>query len=153
AASMAMMATAQTTSRRLNPSSPPAPSPSPGRDICCCSCATFLPVRPVRDNVVDAMLTGRAIGIWLAPWISGNASALEIRTVPRAETAAALHQGRQPLRTQGISSGIEVEEVERAREALDLDLGGLHLRLAEVVEYAWAHQRDHEANDGDHDQD
>src|SRR5262245_52795831 len=124
---MAMMATTQTTSRRLKPSSVPTPSPGPAGDIRRRSCATFLSVRSARNDVIGTVLTWGAIGIRLAPWIVGDAATFQIGTVPRGEAAAALHQHTQTLRAQRISPGVKVEEVKCARKALDLDLGGFDL--------------------------
>src|SRR5262249_26022060 len=52
-----------------------------------------------------------------------------------------------------IAPGIEIEQVERAREALDLDAGGLDLRLGQIVEHARADQGHDQPDDGDHHQD
>src|ERR1700693_740507 len=58
-----------------------------GRNVRCHPGAPLLSVRPVGDDVVDAMLPGRAIDIGHAPRIVGDAAAFEVRSVPSCKPA------------------------------------------------------------------
>src|SRR5271166_3241054 len=85
----------------------------------------------------------------MPPWISWHRSALQVGAVPRLGAARTLHQRRKPLAAGGISSVVEIEQIERAGEALNLDVRRLDLRLAEVAENAWADEAHDEADDRD----
>src|ERR1700733_7100664 len=94
AASSATMARTQTTSINVNPAEAPA-SACPAVDIGCGSRATFLPVGSIGNDIVRAVLAGRAIEIDIAPRIGRNKTALQIGPVPGRYGARPLHQRRQ----------------------------------------------------------
>src|SRR5262249_22742768 len=98
------------------------------------------------------MLARRSIHIWLSPRIQRYVSALEVRTVPRRDAAGGLHQDGKPLGARRIAPGVEIEEIERAREALDLNLRGLDLGFAEIVQHPRADQSHDHADDRDDDE-
>jgi len=50
-------------------------------------------------------------------------------------------------------SGIKKVEVERTRQAFDLDLCSFDFGFGEVIENARTHERHNERNDGDDDED
>src|SRR5215471_1557994 len=127
AANRAMIATTQITSNSANPSRLRAASRRPAGDVGRRSIPTLLPVRAERDDVEGAMLAGRSVKVGLAPRIHRNGSAFEVRPVPRQGAAGRLHQRSEPFGARGISPGIQIEEIESAGEALNLDLRGLDL--------------------------
>ena len=86
------------------------------------------------------------------PGIVRDRPGAQIRTVPGLDTALLLRQRRQALGGGRIASDIEIVEIERARKALDLNPGGLHLGFAQIVEDARTHQRHDHADDRDDDQ-
>src|ERR1051325_5726731 len=68
------------------------------------------------------------------------------------DAAGTLRQRIETFRAVRIAPGVEKEQVERAREALDLDARRLDLRLGQVVENARADDAHDQRDDGDHDQ-
>src|SRR6185436_16091985 len=139
AARIATMATTATTSISVKPSVAPVPSALPARDVLCRACSTFRPIRAVGKEIVGpAFLSGRTIDVSIAPGIGRNLAALQVRAVPGRDVAGPAHQRRQSFRAARVAPGIEEEQVERAAEAFDLDLGGLGFRFGEIVEHAWA---------------
>src|SRR5262249_2165220 len=95
------------------------------------------------------MFARRSIDIRLPPRIIREVSTFQIRSVPRHDAASRPHQHGQALGTRGITSGIEIEEVERACKTLDLNPCGLRLRFGEIVEHPRPDQRHDESDDGD----
>src|SRR5262245_26402713 len=134
AATIDMIATMQTTSTSVKPSSAPLASANPTRDICCRSRATFLSIRPVRNHVIRTVLSGRSIDVSIAPRIFGNHAPLQVWTVPRRDIPGRLHERVEALGRRRIAANIEEIEIQRAGEALDLNLRRLALGLAEVIE-------------------
>src|SRR5580692_1206690 len=114
--------------------------------------ATFLAVGPVGYNVIRTVLSGRTIYVTVVPRVLGDVAALQIRPVPGRNAWRLPDQCRQSFRGGGETAGIEIEQVERAREALQLDLCRLDLGFAEIIENARADQAHDEADDGDHHQ-
>src|SRR6185295_6681744 len=137
AARIATIATTQTTSSKVNPSVP-LPSALPARDVLPGAGATFCSIRTIGKDVVCAVLPRRAIDIRVAPGIGRDGAAFQVGSVPGRDVAGAAHQGGQALRAVRIAAGVEKEQVERAGEAFDLDLGRLGLRLGQIVEHARA---------------
>src|SRR5262249_50539080 len=151
AASSAIIATTHTISRSVNPSSPAVRSLLPARDVGSRPAAAFLAVRPQRKNVIGAVLARRSIDIWLSPWIKRDNSALEIRTIPVRIAAGRLHQGRQALGRRWITTGVEAIEIQRAGDALNLNLPGLRLGFRQIVDHARADQGHDQSDDRDYD--
>src|ERR1700738_1434480 len=89
----------------------------------------------------------------MPPRIVRNVALLQIRAVPSGFSGRTLHQGNKTFAGRRIVSEIEIEKIERTREALDLDRRGLHLGLAEVIEDPRADKAHEQADDRDHDQD
>ena len=58
AATIDMMATTQTTSSKVKPSSALVASAGPAGDVGRGTCSTFLPIRPVRDQVIGPVFPG-----------------------------------------------------------------------------------------------
>src|SRR4051794_1459570 len=158
-ASMPMMASTQRISISAKPASLPT-KPAPPRafsaraagDISRCSTAALLTVGAEGNDVVGRPLAGRAIDVAVAPGIVGHHAAAQIWAVPARRIVAA-RQRRQPFTAVRIAPEIEIIEIERAGKTLDLDLGGLRLGLAEIVEDARSDQRHDQADDGDHHED
>src|SRR5262249_52099014 len=107
AAMIARMATTQTISSRVKPSSPRAPSAHPADDVACRAGSTFLAIRAIRDDVVGPVLPGRAVDVGVAPRIVGDDRAPQIRAVPRHDAARALHQGGEALRARRVAPVVE----------------------------------------------
>src|SRR6476659_6565430 len=150
AATSAMMASAHTTSMSVKPPSLALRSARPAGDVGGCAGAAFIAVRAIGHDVISAVLSGRTIDVRLSPRVIRHAAALEIGAVPGRNVAGRADQRHQAFRGGRIAAGVEVEQVERAREALDLDLGGLDLRFAEIIEHARADQADDKRDDGEH---
>src|SRR5262249_50780833 len=131
AATSATTASAHTISRSVKPSSQARRSARPAGDDRGRAIAASLAGGPIGEDVVRAMLSRGTVGIGTAPGIIGHGPALEIRPAPGGEPGRALHERAEPLCGRGVASGVEIEKVERAREALDLDARRLDLRFAE----------------------
>src|SRR5882672_4480964 len=83
--------------------------------------------------------------------MSASTHTISSKVKPRYAPRPA-HQRRQAFRRRGKPARIEIEQVERAAEALQLNLCGLDFRFAEIIENARADQPHDEADDGDHHQ-
>src|SRR5262245_5549688 len=153
AASKAMIATAHTISSSVKPSCEETPSRPPACNVGRCAGPAFLSVGAERQDVICAVLTRRSIYIRSPPWIQGHNSTFEIRAIPDCDAGDRLHEGTQSFRARGTTAGVEIKEIERACEALDLNFGGLDLRLVQIVEHARPDERHDETDDCDHDQD
>src|SRR5438876_7005158 len=136
AASIATIATTQTISMRVKPSSPRTRSALPACDVRGSPGAALLSVGAVRDDVVGAVLARQAVDVGIAPWVGRDDVSFQIGPVPGHGIAGTLHQGRQALRTRRIAAGVEEVEVERAGKARDLDSCRLGLGVTEIVEHA-----------------
>src|SRR5262245_16652590 len=101
AASIARIASVQTTSSRLNPASRVLSGLSRrGDDVGSHTTAPFLPVRAIGNDVVAALRSGCAIDIGTTPRVIGHSRAPQIRSIPPG-TAGALHQRAQAFRIRG----------------------------------------------------
>src|SRR5882672_3146870 len=155
AASSAMMASTHTISSKVKPRSAAslifrghAFERNVGRN----PAAAFLAVGAVGHDVVGTVFAGRAVDVSVAPRIGRHAAALQIRSVPGRDAGRALYERRQSLGSRRKPAGVEIEQVERARETLQLDPGRLDLGFAEIVEHTRTDQAHDEADDGDHHQ-
>src|SRR5262249_54743251 len=140
-----------TTPRRPDPR--PEPPARPALNVRGRAGAALLAVRAVRDDVIGAVLAWRSVDVSVPPGIIGNEARAQIRPVPGIDAAGALRQGGETFARARVAAGIEIKQVERAREALDLDARGLDLRLGQIVEHARADERHDEPDDGDHHED
>src|SRR5215831_21046055 len=127
AANKPMIASTQTISSRTTPSSAVTKSARPALNVRRRAGAALLAVRAVRDDVIGAVLAWRSVDVSVPPGIIGNEARAQIRPVPGIDAAGALRQGGETFARGRIAAGIEIEQVERAREALHLDAGGLDL--------------------------
>src|SRR5262249_53184035 len=148
-----MTASTQTISSRTTPSSAVKKSARPALNVRRRAGAALLAVRAVRDDVIGSMLAGRSVDVGAPPRIVGNGAGPQVRAVPGIDPAGPLGQRAEAFAGRRIAAGIEIEQIERAREALDLDARGLDLRLGEIIEHARADQRHDEPDDGDHHED
>ena len=71
-----------------------------------------------------------------------------MRSTPEGASTSAF----RPSLVRWIAAGIELEELERRAQALDLHLGGLGARAAEIADDARAHQARQQHQDDEHDQ-
>src|SRR4029079_3974986 len=147
AARIATIAITHTISSSVKPS-----SALPARDVLPRTRSPFCAVRAVRKYIVGAVLPRRTVHIRVAPRIGRHHAALEVRTVPRIDAAWPRHQRGEAFRAVRIPAGIEEEQVERTREALDLDARRLGFRLGQIVEHARADDAHDQRNDGDDNQ-
>src|SRR5262249_49922402 len=127
AARSAMIASTATISIRTTPRSPARPSALPALDVRGRSAPALLSIRTIPDDVIGAVLAGRAINVSMSPRIVGNEAAAQIRPVPGLGAPRPLGECRKALAGRRITAVVEVEQVERARERLDLDARGLDL--------------------------
>src|SRR3954463_9341526 len=147
AARIATIASTHTISSSVKPA-----SALPARDVLSSARSSLCSVGAVRKNVVGPVLSRRAVHIRIAPWIGRYLAAFQVGPVPGIDAAGTLYQRGETLGSVRITAGVEEEEVERAREALDLDTGRLDLRLGQVVEPARADDAHDQCDDGDDDQ-
>src|SRR5580704_5087153 len=119
------------------------------RNIGSGSSAALLTIRTERDDLVGRSLDRGPIHVSVSPWIVRNDAAFQVRAVPLLRVTWPLHQRDQAVAGARITAHIEVIEVERAGEALDLDFCRLDLGLAEIIEHARADDRHDQADDGD----
>src|SRR5579864_3598816 len=155
AAISAMIASTQTISSRVKPCL--ACSFILGRqilegDVGRDAAAALLAVGSIGHNVIGTVLTRRAIDVSVIPGIAGNVTALQIRSIPGSNTRSLFHQRAQSFCTRRIAAGIEIKQIERSDEALQLDPRGLDLGFAEIVEHARTDQAHDQADDRDHDE-
>src|SRR6202011_2765661 len=73
-----------------------------------------------------------------------------IRSIPGGNTGCPLHQRGQAFRGRRKPAGIEVEQIECAAKTLQLNLRGLDLGFAEIVEHPGTDQAHDKADDGDY---
>src|SRR5580704_18947001 len=104
------------------------------RNIGSGSSAALLTIRTERNDLVGRSLDRGPIDVRVSPRIARNDSALQVRTVPLLRTARPRHQRDQAVARSRIAAHVEVIKVERAGEALDLDLRRLDLGLAEIIQ-------------------
>src|SRR6202162_1513989 len=155
AASSAIMASTHTISSRVKPRSATSlifRGVVFERNVGGNPAAAFLTVGSVGHDVIRATLSGRTIHVAVVPRIVGNVAALQIGSVPGGNARRLADQSRQSFCRGGKPAGVEIEQVERARKALQLNLGRLDLGFAEIVENARTDQTHDEAYDGDHHQ-
>src|SRR5262245_35991121 len=135
AASIATIATTQTTSKSVNPASAPARRSVPRRgDIGGRAATSLLPVRAERSDFISTTFSWQLVDIAIAPRIIWHSATFEIGPVPCPQTSDRTDQRIEAFGARRISPSVQIEQVEGAREALDLDLGGFHPRVAQVVE-------------------
>src|SRR5580704_6735305 len=145
-----MIARTQTISSRTTPRSPANPSVLPALNVGRRAGAAFLSVRAKGNNVISSVLARRAIDVRMPPRIVGNGAAAQVGPVPRVDAARSLGERREALAGARIATVVEIEQIERAREALDLNARGLHLGFGEIVEHARSDQRHDQADDRDY---
>src|SRR3954454_6815743 len=100
----------------------------------------LLAIRSQRHDLVGAALARRAVKINVSPRIARHGAGLEIGSVPNRCIAWSLRQCGKTFTDGRIPADVEIEQVERAGEALDLEFGRLHFGVPEVVEYAGTNQ-------------
>src|SRR4051794_35809980 len=122
AARIATIASTQTSSSSVKPA-----SALPVRDVLPRTRSSFCPVGTVRKNVVGPVLARCAVDVRVAPRIGWHQAAFQIRPIPGVDAAGPLHQRGETFRAVRIAAGVEEKQVERAGEALDLDLRRLRL--------------------------
>src|SRR5580698_1179354 len=156
AASSAMMARTHTISSKVKPRSAPLFIFRTGqvveRNIGGYPAAPFLAIGAVRYDVIGSVLSWRPVHIAVVPGIVGDIAALEIGPVPGGDARRRPHQRGQAFRCRWKTAGVEIEQVERAPEALQLDLRRLDLGFAEIIQNAWTDQTHDQANNGNHHQ-
>src|SRR3984885_2064201 len=156
AASRAMMASTHTISSKVKPRSAPSLIFRTGqvieRNVGGYPAAAFLAVGAVRYDVIGSVLPWRTVDVAVVPGIVGDVAALEIGPVPGSDAWRRPDQGCQAFRCRWKAAGIEIEQVERAAEALQLNLGCLDLGFAEIVQNTRTDQPHDEPNNGDHHQ-
>src|SRR4051794_4667319 len=101
----AMIASAHTTSRSVNPLWPARSSVRPAGNIRRRASAALLPIRAVGNNVIRPVLSGQTVEIWMSPRVVGHDRAFEIRPIPTLDAAGTLHQRRQALGARWIAPG------------------------------------------------
>src|SRR5436190_247866 len=147
AARIATIASTQTSSSSVNPS-----SALPARNVLPSARSSFCPVRTVRHDIVGPVLPRRAIDVRVAPRIGRHLAALQVRPVPGIDGPGALHQRREAFRAVRIAAGVEEKQIKRARKALDLDSRCLGLRFGQIVQNAWADDAHDQRDNGDDDE-
>src|SRR5271166_1619471 len=144
-----MIARTQTTSIRVNPASRlMARLLRRALDLCGAK-RSRLAARSSRSDFIGRVISRRPILVRSAPGVGGHRRRFEIGPVPGQGIRRPLHERRKTLRGGRIAAIIEIEQVERRREAFDLNSRRLDLRLAQVVQHARADQRHDEADDRD----
>src|SRR5262245_58277298 len=131
AASKAMIATAHTISSSVKPSCEETPSRPPACNVGRRAGPAFLSVGAERQDVICAVLTRRSIYIRSPPWIQGHNSTFEIRAVPDCDAGDGLHEGTQSFRARGTTAGVERKAIERACEALAVNIDGIDRRIVD----------------------
>src|SRR4029077_8551436 len=149
AARIDTIAITQTSSSSVKPS---IPLTLPAGDVLRSACSTFCSIGSIREDVVGPVLPGRAVDVRVAPRVGRHLASFQVRAIPGVDGAGTAHQRGEAFGRVRIAPGVEKKQVERARKALDLDLGGLGFRLGQVVEHAWADDAHDQRDDRDDDQ-
>src|SRR4051812_3337586 len=133
----------------------------PSRSLCIGAVATdvgrgahpaLLAIRSQRYDLVRAALGGSAVNVGVSPRIGRHGAGLEIGPVPNPGIAGSLRQRGKTFAAGRIPADIEIKQVKRAGEALDLEFGRLDFGVPKVVEYAGTHQAHDQPDDRDDDQ-
>src|SRR5262249_35635804 len=115
--------------------------------------AAFLVVAAERVHFEFAVPTGDAIAIRVPPWIDQSLLAFEVGSIPVRESGRRLYQGRKPDLLGRITAVLQIEQLKRRRNVLELDLSGLRARLPEVAENLRRRQgHDHDEDAQHHEQ-
>src|SRR5277367_5320964 len=96
-------------------------------NIGCNSASALLTVRAVGEDFIRRVIPRRAVQIRMVPGIVWQALALQVGPVPCRHARRSLHQRRKPFRRRRKAAGVEIEQVERARKTLQLNLRRLDL--------------------------
>src|SRR5512138_2069863 len=107
-------------------------------NVGCSPGPTLLTIRSQRHDLVRAALARRTVKIDMPPRIARNGAGLEVGPVPDRCIAGSLRQCGETFADGRIPADVEVKQVKRAREALDLEFRRLDLGVPEVVEHAGA---------------
>src|SRR5215208_7305 len=133
---MAMIATTQITSSRVNPASPCARSALPAGDVGSRTSPAFIAIGAIRHEVVSTMLPRHAVDIRIAPGVVGDRRTFQIRTVPGQRVTGAPHKRGQAFRRIRIAASVKEIKIERACKALDLNPRRFASGVAQIIEYA-----------------
>src|SRR5882672_3014469 len=88
----------------------------------------------------------------MSPRIGRHGTGLEIGSVPNRRIAGSLCQSRKTFAHSRVPANVEIKQVERAAEALDLEFGRLDLGFPKIIEHAGTHQAHDQPDDRDYDQ-
>src|SRR5262245_15215606 len=80
------------------------------------------------------MTTGNAVAIRPTPWIDQSLCALEVGPSPVRQICRRLHQGGKPDLLGRVAAILQIEQLQRCRDVLDLNLSGLCTGLSEIAE-------------------
>src|SRR5262245_35478544 len=105
------------------------------RDVSGGAFATFTAIGPVGHDLIGRALHGRAVLIGMAPRIGRYFASLDVGAVPNLGASRPLRQGIETLRRRRVTTGVQIKQVECRTEALDLQLGGLGPRFAQIVQH------------------
>src|SRR2546430_1813179 len=112
----------------------------------------LLAIRSQRYDLVRAALGGSAVKVDVSPRIGWHGAGLEIGPVPNPGIAGSLRQRSKAFAAGRIPADIEIKQVKRAGETLDLEFGRLDLGLSKRIKHAGPHQAHDQPDDRDDDQ-
>src|SRR3954468_15038895 len=127
----------------------PQPRPArslPIRHILVRALAPFDTIGAKRNDVVRAVRTGRRVLVFVRPRVLRRRRLLPVRTRPVREPGRRSHERLQTFLRRRIAAELELEQVERLRNLLDLDLRGLGLGLLALAEVIAADDAEHDAD-------
>src|SRR5262245_52122488 len=102
-------------------------------DVAVLARAAFLVVAAEREHLEVALATRHAIAIGPAPRVDQALRAFEIRPAPGWDAGRCLHEGGKPDLLGRIAAIVQIEQLERCPDVLDLNLSGLGASLPEVA--------------------
>ena len=99
-----------------------------------------------------AVLAGRTIGVGPPPWVVRRLFLGKIGPVPGGRPLRRLNERLQALAGRGIPADVELIELQCGRQALDLHLGCLGARAAEIADHARRNEARKQHENDQHDQ-
>src|SRR6478752_2566313 len=101
---------------------------------------SLLAIRSQRHDRVRTALGRSAVDIEVSPRIGRHGAGLEIGSVPDRSIAGSLRQSGKTLAASRVPADVEVKQVERTRETLDLQFGRLDFGIPEITEHTGTYQ-------------
>src|SRR5687768_3821492 len=104
-----------------------------------------------RDDLIGRLVARDTIFVGVPPGVQRQRILLQVRPVPVLDAGFTGDQHVEALRLRRVAAGVEVEQIERRGERIDLQLGRLRPGVGEVAEHARPDEAHDQAEDDQHD--